>query len=64
MNKEIFKLNAIVEQDPLDDNLMSMVMGGNGSGSCIKQIVICCLFASCHDKGNIEPCKGNTGLLG
>lgn len=35
MNKEIFKLNAIVEQDPLDDNLMSMVMGGAGGGRAV-----------------------------
>ena len=47
MKKEIFKINAIVEQDPLNDNLMSMVMGGAGGGSGCNPKQTHCSDAAC-----------------
>lgn len=57
MNKEIFKLSAIVEQDPLDDNLMSMVMGGAGGGDNCSSKYTCCLAVGCNINCKLEPCK-------
>lgn len=66
MNKEIFKLSAIVEQDPLDDNLMSMVMGGAGGefcfGQCNGQTVTCCKTRGCLEYEDIQPCLGGSAL--
>lgn len=39
MRNEVFKLEAIVEQDQLNDELMAMVMGGAGStGGCLRKV--------------------------
>lgn len=57
MNKEIFKLNAIVEQDPLDDNLMSMVMGGAGGSIECNPKYNCCLAVDCFVNCELESCK-------
>ena len=51
MNKNLFKIDAIVENDRLSDNLMSMVMGGtSGEMGCSPQIVCPELGCTCKFK--------------
>lgn len=60
MKNEVFKLEAIVEQQQLDDELMAMVMGGVCStGECSPKLD-CNTNCNCMYKGS-TCCHAGSG---